>query len=246
MKKFLYVGVLVGTLMLAGCNKNEETEKKGEVDKEVLADEQTVEVESISNANKNIVESTIPLKLTPEQKEEYHMQYVKIMKEVNQKKLGIGIGVQPIENFKEEDWNEPKAFEEMVHNAVDLYLIEERKALNAISSTSNQIVTNANGSTTMKTHIYVINFILPIDVTGSFETKYNDDENRHLFTKVNNITTTIGIKDGKWEQTSYEESLVDDGKTYSIRIEGIFSNLGLSVEKAFTIEFNCDVLGNIS
>lgn len=36
---------------------------------------------------------------------------------------------QEISSNKEEDWKEPKAYEEMIHNAVDLYLAEERKAL---------------------------------------------------------------------------------------------------------------------
>lgn len=244
-KKYLYAGILLGTVMLAGCSENGKTERPGEVEKDI-AHEQTVEVESISNSDKNILDSATPLKLTQEQKEEYHKRYVKIMNEVNQKKLGIGIGVPPIENFKEEDWKKPKAYEEIIHNAVDLYLAEEQKALNAISSTTNQMVTNADGSTTIKTHIYVIDFILPIDVTGSFETQYNADDDRQLFTKVNDIKTSIGILDGKWEQPSYEESLVDGGQIYSIRIEGIFSYLGNSVEKAFTIEFHCDEFGNIS
>ncbi|SER97447.1 hypothetical protein SAMN05518872_1033 [Psychrobacillus sp. OK032] len=247
LKKYLYTGILLGTIILAGCSSNEETE--GQVNKEMtkgLTDGQTIEVDTISNTDNNIVVSATPLKLTQEQKEEYHMQYVKIVNEVNQKKFGLGIGVPPIENFKEEDWKEPKAYEEMIQDAVDLYLAEERKALNAISSTTNQMVTNIDGSTTIKTHIYVIDFILPIDVTGSFETQYNPVDNRQMFKKVKNITTSIGNHNGKWEQTSYEASLMNDGRTYRVRIEGIFSYLGISVEKAYTIEFHCDEFGNIS
>jgi len=245
-KKYLYAGILFGTIMLAGCSENEETEKQGEVEKEVLADEQTVEVDPISNSDKNIVDSAIPLKLTQERKEEYHKRYVEIVEEVNQKKLGIGLGVPPIEQFQLEDWKEPKAYEEMIQDMVVAYLADEREALNAVSSTTNQIVTNIDGSTTIKTHIYVFSIILPIEVTGSFETQYNADADRQLFAKVNNITTSIAPYDGKWEQTSYKASLVDGGQTYTIRIEGIFDYVGLSVEKAFTIEFNCDEFGNIS
>lgn len=246
MKKYLYTGILLGTVMLAGCDENEETEKQGEVEKEVLADEQTVVVDTISKLDNDIVVSATPLKLTQEQKEEYHMQYVKIVNDVNQKKLGIGIGVPPIEQFQFEDWKEPKAYEEMIQDHVDLYLAKERRALNAISSTTNKMVTNVDGSTTITSHIYIVDNILPIDVTGSFETQYNADDDRQLFAKVNNVTSSIGSSDGKWEQTSYEESLVNGGQTYSVRIEGIFSYLGNSVEKAFTIEFHCDEFGNIS
>lgn len=244
MRKYFYTGILLGIVMLAGCNENEETVKQGEIENEVIADEQKAEVETISKSESNIVNSSTPLKLTKEQKEEYYIQYVKIVNDVNQKKLGIGLGVPSIEEFQLEDWKEPKAYEEMIQNHVDLYLEKERRALK--SSTKNQIVTNANGSTTIKTHIYVVDIILPIDITGSFVTQYNADDDRQLFEKVSNVTSSIESSDGKWEQTSYEESLVDDGQTFSIRIEGNFSYLDNTVEKAFTIEFNCDEFGNIS
>lgn len=238
------MSILLSTVMLAGCNENEETVKQGEVEKEVIADVQKAEVETISKSESNIVNSSTPLKLTKEQKEEYYSQYVKIVNDVNQKKLGIGLGVPSIEEFQLEDWKEPKAYEEMIQNHVELYLEKERRALK--SSTKNQIVTNANRSTTIKTHIYVVNITLPIDITGSFETQYNADDERQLFEKVSNVTSNIESSDGKWEQTSYEESLTNNGQTYSIRIEGNFSYLGNTVEKAFTIEFNCDEFGNIS
>ncbi|MBK3495086.1 hypothetical protein JFL43_09495 [Viridibacillus sp. YIM B01967] len=245
MKKYLYAGILLGTVMLAGCNENEETEKQGEVETAVLVDEQTVEVEPISNSDKNKVDSATPLKLTKEQKADYHKQYVKIVEEVNQRKLGMGLGVPPIEQFQSKDWEEPKAYEKMVQNMVDIYLAEEREALNAVSSTTNQVVTYGTEGTTKITHTYVMDLILPIEVTGSFETQYNAGDDRQLFAKVNNITS-IAISKGKWEQTSYEASLIDGGRTYSIRIEGIHSFNGLSAEKAFTIEFNCNKVGGIS
>ncbi len=221
--------------MLAGCKENEETEKQGEVEKEVLTEEQTVEAGKISNSDSNIVDSETPLKLTQEQKEEYHKRYVEIMEKVNEKKLGLGIWVTPIEEFTLEDWIEPKAYEKKIQKIVDRFLADEREALDTVS---NQIVGNIDGSTTIKTHIYIIDFLVPIEVTGSFETQYNADIDRHLFKKVNNITSIIATDKGEWEQTSYKASIVDGGQTCTIRIEGIYNYSGFLVEKAFTVEFN--------
>ncbi|ALC85262.1 hypothetical protein AM499_05100 [Bacillus sp. FJAT-22090] len=119
MKKYLYAGILLGTIILAGCNENEETEKQGEIEKEVLAVE-------VYNSGKNIVYAAVP-KLTQEQKEENYKRKVQIVKEVNQTKLGIGLGVPPIEQFQLDNLKEQKAYEKMIQTEVESFLATERE-----------------------------------------------------------------------------------------------------------------------
>ncbi|MEK5174941.1 hypothetical protein NST63_17225 [Heyndrickxia sp. FSL W8-0496] len=68
---------------------------------------------------------------------------------------------------------------------------------------------------------------------------------KQLFIVVNDVTSQKAGVPGKWDQTSYKASLVDGGQKYIIRIEGVLTSLGVSFEKVFTIEFNCNEYGKI-
>ncbi|MCP1356226.1 hypothetical protein [Aneurinibacillus migulanus] len=245
LRKYLYVGILLGTIVLAGGSVNEETE--GLVKEEMkggLTDGQAIEVDSLSDTDKGEGGSVASLELTQKEKEDYYKQYIEIVEQVMQKKIGINIKVPPMEQFQSKDWIEPKAYETMVQNMVDRYLTVERETLNAVSPTTNKVVTNLNGETTTTAYIYIPDITCEIEVTGKFETQYNAYHDRQLF-KLENISTQAASSVGTWEQTSYEASLIDGGLTYSIRIEGIYSLNGLSLEKAFTIEFHCNEFGKI-
>ncbi|MED0706828.1 hypothetical protein [Aneurinibacillus aneurinilyticus] len=200
---------------------------------------------SVSLLGTTSISSATTTSLTQQEKEQYYKQYMKIVEEVMQKKIGIHIEVPPMEQFQPEDWIEPKAYETRVQNIVDDYLTAERETLNALSSTTNKVVTNLNGETTKTAYIYIPDIIGEIEVTGKFETQYNAYHDRQVFRKLENISTQAVSSGSTWEQTSYEASLIDGGRTYSIRIEGIYSLNGLSNEKAFTIEFHCDEFGRI-
>ncbi|WP_397538280.1 hypothetical protein [Rummeliibacillus pycnus] len=201
---------------------------------------------SVSLLGTTTIESATANSLTEKQKQQYYKQYVKIVDEAMEKKVGIHIEVVPMDKFKPEDWVEPKAFATMIQNMVDEHITTERETLNALSSTYDLIAKNVNGKTIKTTHIYVSGHIPEIEVTANIETQYNERSDRQLFAKIDNISTHVVGSSGKWEQTSYEASLIDGGRTYSIHIEGIFKKYGQSFEKAFTIEFSCNKFGKIS
>ncbi|MGX1984173.1 hypothetical protein EDD69_1341 [Thermolongibacillus altinsuensis] len=190
--------------------------------------------------------SAVTLDLTQEQKEEYYKQYVQIVDKAMEKKPGISIELSPMEDFPLEAWIEPKEFEARIQDMVEQHLETERKKLNALSSTTKEAVTNLNGETSKTTYIYVPDTIWQIEVTGKFETQYNPYNGRQLFANADNISSKVISSFATWEQTSYEASLIDGGRTYSIRIEGVLSLSGVSFEKAFTIEFHCNEVGKIS
>ncbi|QGG53556.1 hypothetical protein [Lysinibacillus pakistanensis] len=186
-----------------------------------------------------------PLSLTDEEKRQYYEQYLEIIDRAMQKKTGLSFGVVPIEEYKDEYWITPQQFENDVQSWLEEHLATEREKIDNMLITPEPVITNADGSTTKTTYIYFPDILKTIEVTGHFETQYNEIYDRQLFIKADNISTKLAYPRGTWEQTSYRVSLIDGGRTYSIRIEGNFDYNGLHFEKAFTIEFNCDVSGKI-
>lgn len=57
--------------------------------------------------------SVTPLELTQEQKEDYHKQYVEIVEEINAEEGTNYMEVDPIDEFKPEDWVEPEKFRQL-------------------------------------------------------------------------------------------------------------------------------------
>jgi len=186
-----------------------------------------------------------PLSLTDEEKRQYYEQYLEIIERAMQKKTGLSFGVVPIEEYKDEYWITPQQFENDVESWLEEHLATEREKIDNMLITPEPVITNTDGSTTKTTYIYFPDILKTIEVTGHFETQYNEVYDRKLFIKADNISTKLAYPRGTWEQTSYRVSLIDGGRTYSIRIEGNFDYNGLHFEKAFTIDFNCDVNGKI-
>jgi len=243
-KKYLYVGILLTMFVFTGCNEKVETEEQVKKEETTISPvNQATEDKTVSDTNEE--KPKTPLKLTQEQKEEYHKQYVKIAEKVNQQKLGTHLGVSAIDEFKAEDWVEPKVFANRVQEYVDVFLEEERKALAAMPTEKNQDATEVSGGWALEKYIYVAGIVTRIEVIGDFETQYSESRKGQVFAGINKISTQVakGYK-GTWEQTSYKASLLDD-ITYSIRIEGIHHYNNLSIDKVFTIEFSCDKYGNI-
>ncbi|CAH0344939.1 hypothetical protein [Bacillus sp. CECT 9360] len=115
LKKYLYIGILLGTIVLAGCSVNEETE--GQVNEETsegLTDGQTVEDEHLSDTDKGkVVMPAIPLvDLTQEQKEYYHKQYAAIIEDVNSE-YATDLELDPIDKFHEDWWVEVEDFRQI-------------------------------------------------------------------------------------------------------------------------------------
>ena len=87
LKKYFYVSILLGALILLGCTDNEVDTK--EITEEV---------------------SPIPLNLTQEQKEDYHKQYFKIVEDLKAEYQFSDMVLVPLDEFLEEDWVEPEEF----------------------------------------------------------------------------------------------------------------------------------------
>lgn len=131
MKKYLYAGILLGTVVLAACSANKEIEgqvsQKGTED---LTDGQTVAIKSLSNAtDKEKAKSKTPLKLTQEQKEDYHKQYAKIIERVNTEYPDANLELVSLNEFKEEDWVEPEEFRQIAIDRTKLEFVVEKRAI---------------------------------------------------------------------------------------------------------------------
>lgn len=117
LKKYIFMGILLGTIVLAGCSANEETEEQAKKEKmEDVTNGQVVEVETLPDTDKEEVVSVTPLDLTQEQKEDYHRQYVEIVKEINANEDTNHLEVSPIDEFKSEDWVEPEKFRQIAED----------------------------------------------------------------------------------------------------------------------------------
>lgn len=125
------------------------------------------------------------------------------------------------------------------------FLATERETLAAVSTDLKPAVTNPTGETTKAAYLYFPDVVKKIEVAAIFDTQYNADKNRQLFSNVDVITTKFLSTHGTWGQTFQKATLLDGGRTYSIYIEGVFYANNVTFEKAFTIEFHCDEFGNI-
>lgn len=192
----------------------------------------------------NPVELQTPL--TEEQKEQYYAQYVEIIDKAMDKKPGMGMGVSPIDTFKESDWVEPQAFERRIQAGVESFLEREREKLAAVSWDLKPAVMNLDGTTTKARYLYFSDIVKKIEVTATFDTRYDAAKNRQLFSGVADISAEMPDVHATWEQTFVEATLLDGGRTYSIYMEGIFYYNGSEIEKAFTIEFYCGEFGEIA
>lgn len=106
MKKYIYVGILIGAIALAGCSLNEESAKVTED----ISNRQTVEVVALSDADIEKVVPVTPLELTQEQKEDHHMQYYEIVEDLKAEYQFSDMALVPLDEFLEEDWVEPEEF----------------------------------------------------------------------------------------------------------------------------------------
>ena len=128
LKKYLYVGVLVGAIVLAGCSVSEEPEDQVQ-EKEDISNGQAIEDKNLSDTNKKEVVSEVPLELTKEQKEDYYKQYVEIVEEVMREYPDTTMEVVPFDEFKEEDWVEPEEFRQIAIDRTQLEFVVEKEVI---------------------------------------------------------------------------------------------------------------------
>ena len=128
LKKYLYVGVLVGAIVLAGCSISEEPEDQVQ-EKEDVPNGQAIEDKNLPETNKEEVVSEVPLELTKEQKEDYYKQYVEIVEEVMREYPDTTMEVVPFDEFKEEDWVEPEEFRQIAIDRTQLEFVVEKEVI---------------------------------------------------------------------------------------------------------------------
>lgn len=208
-------------------------------------------VNPASNPNpKPMNEPEQPLfNLTYEEKEALHKEYVRIVEEANQLKIGIQLGVSPIEEFEDSHWVTVEQFQNRIQGIVEETIERERESVKDATPNIKNAVTDENGETTKGTFMVILDIFKEIEVTAKFETQYNTEQKRHLFVGIDNVSTEFPFKNrGKWEQLSYDAEIVNEGQTYRINVEGIFTypELDISIEKVFTIEFHCEPDGSIT
>lgn len=247
MKRALYIGFVLGTCLLTGCSAHEKTQTNIKEESKVLADEQTKEDAPLADTKLDDDRASVPLQLTQEQKEDYHKQYEEIVKRANETKIGIKLGVASIAEFENGDWVEPHDYEQRIQEHIDSFLASEREALSKLSSTTTEAIIGSNGEMKKTAHLYVSDKIFLVEVSVEFDTQYQAYRKGQVFSKVDHITSQIGstTSSGEWKQTFSEAKLVDNGRTYSLLIEGVYTLNNIATQKAFTIEFSSDSLGNI-
>ena len=117
LKKYMYAGVLIGAIVLAGCSVNGESGEQVQVKEEItenITNGQEVEDETLLDTDKEEVVSVTPLELTQEQKEDYHKQYAEIVEQINAEgDPEANLELVPIDEFKTEDWVEPEEFRQI-------------------------------------------------------------------------------------------------------------------------------------
>lgn len=246
MKRALYIGFVLGTCLLTGCSAHEKTQTNIKEESKVLADEQTKEDAPIADKKLDEGQTRVLLQLTQEQKEDYHKQYEAIVNRANETKIGIKLGVPSIAEFESEDWAEPNDYEQRIQEHIDSFLASERETLSKLSSTTTEVVTGSNGEMKKTAYLYVDDLIFSVEVSAEFDTQYQEHRKGQVFSKVDHITSQLAsTSSGEWKQTFSEAKLVDNGRTYSLLIEGVYTLNHIATQKAFTIEFSSDSLGNI-
>ena len=91
LKKYFYISVLLGTIVLAGCTDNKE------VTKESASTKQSIVIGKNENTMNKEEAAPISLNLTQEQKEEYYKKYVVIIEKVNaENKEDTTLELEPI------------------------------------------------------------------------------------------------------------------------------------------------------
>lgn len=180
--------------------------------------------------------SAASLELTQEQKESYYKQYTAIIEEVNSQYNG-DLELGPLEDFKSEEWVEPKDFKEIATDMVDLDFVVK-------SNPTNDGVLPRAAQTASKTVTTTIkNVSVNVTVSGSFNTHLVGDIQR-FHTDINYIRSSANK--GTWSQTGYTGTLIDASRTYSIDVGGKFTYNNISSTTNVTVKFHCSASGVVT
>lgn len=232
LKKYFYISILLGTMALSGCTKDEADYT------EASSESLDIEQSRAINTTKTEESAPIPLNLTQEQKEEYYQKYVAIIEKVNaENNEDFELELEPITEFVDEYWIEVADFEK---------LAKERADTTIVFSENSERYNPMSVPKTVKLQIgsKEANIIF----NGSFDTQLNSNtpEGRQLFSVFNSISSEAENADGSWTQLGYDDLLVEDGTVYNIFVGGKYTQRGIISAHAFALKFNCDKNGGIS
>ena len=223
----MFTGAVLVTFLLTGC-VDEKTENAE------LLKPSTNENMKVSDIKEDVASTS--LQLTPEQKEKYYKEYISLVEKVNEK-YNVNFVIEPISKFSDEYWVEVKDFEKMLKERVDASFIVSKNKDAYAPTYVPKTVEILTGS-----KLAIISF------EGSFETQlnFNNTYGRQLFSAMNTISSKIENGSGNWIQTGYNYSILDDGRSYLITVDGNYSNSGISSPHIIDIEFYCNKNGGIT
>lgn len=231
LKKYMFMGVVLGISFLTGY-ENEKVDNT--TSSKTSAVEQKVEKETIATTEK--AHTPIPLVLTPTQKEQFYKDYTAIVHEFNGE-YGTAFVIDPITTFTDEYWLGLRDFKEMLKGRI---------------GTSSVVINNkevyAPGLVPKLVELQMGSHKIAIRVDGSFDTQLNANtpDGRQLFSALHSLSSKIEQGNGKWKQTGYDPSVVDQGRAYSITVTGYYSFHGVSSPHNFDIIYYCNENGGIT
>ncbi|UNL87559.1 hypothetical protein [Priestia koreensis] len=189
---------------------------------------------SASTAPKTAV--TQKHELTQKQKEGYYKKYAEIIKAVNAANPGKELTLVPFKQFKQEDWVTPEQFKKIATERVNMKL--------SVSKGSNKTYSMSSVTKTKSKTISSHGVSRSINVTGNFNTSYDQDRRRNFFVSCNSITTKLEGT-GSWSVSGTTKELIDSGRTYAITIGGKYTLNGISSSHQLSLEFYCNADGSV-
>lgn len=239
MKKYLYAGIILGTIVLAGCVK-EKTEGPPVG--------QAVEAEPLSVVDTHEAEAPAPLKLAHDQQEAYYKQYAAIIDEINATAPNTGISIEPIEKFENEDFMPIEDFKATAISRANSVITDAPEETDHLTASFYK-KDSGDFPSVSSTQTIVIDLgpvVRAINVTGTFTTKISAAAKSQVFSKVESITSESAGA-GTWVQTDYDVKRTEGGRTYVITLEGYYTQDGVTIKpkQPITVHFYCNTGGVI-
>ncbi|MFJ7406398.1 MULTISPECIES: hypothetical protein [unclassified Lysinibacillus] len=200
-------------------------------------------------------------KLSQEEKEQLHQQYIEILNEVKSTVTWgdglVDIEVSPIEDFEEEAWVslevfKQRAIETTTSSVVELpfnYLEDEgwgsedifyhqaieNTQANTVAALSNTITPFSTTSASRKVRVRHGSTPVDIAVSATFTTQLSGG--RQVFASYSNLRTTAS--EGNFMRTGVNARITGLGSTYAFTIGGGLNYLGFTTHHTLNTNFIC-------
>ncbi|MEE1132998.1 MAG: hypothetical protein UHX00_15375 [Caryophanon sp.] len=214
----LHMYALGGALLLAGCA-------------DTPAPAQPFAIEMVEPL------TLTPIHVAPEQKATYYAQYEEIIERINGIGYDVELQLQPLAKFGDNDWLDAAQFEQLAKSRAQAKMIVQANE----QPVSPLLVPKFS---TLQTD----NFEASIRFEGSFNTQLseNTEAGRQLFDAFYSITSAAVNEHATWTQLGFDTTLSADKTTYTVSVDGTYSEYGISSSHIIEIPFVCDEFGGIS